>query len=158
MKRLQLNNNQYTLVDDDVFEYLSQWKWSLSSGYAKRQIFLGMQNGKRVCKGIFLHRFLMDAPPELVVDHINRNTLDNRRENLRVCTRSQNQHNRKISKRNKSGVNGVYWHKQRQKWHAQIMFNRRKISLGLFDSVKSARAAVSTYENSMENIWCRENL
>ena len=68
-----------------------------------------------------LHRFLTDCPQGMVVDHINGNTLDNRRENLRVCTQKENVRNQhKLAKNNKSGYRYIHWHKRDKKWIVQI--------------------------------------
>lgn len=75
------------------------------------------------------------------IDHINHDRKDNRIENLRAVTVKENARN--VSKRpdNKSGVTGVYWHKQRKKWHANIGVDRRYVSLGLHDNLDDAKKA-----------------
>lgn len=148
MAKLSLNFDYSTLVDDELVPYLGSWKWSYSSGYARRQEYLGKKDGKRTFRLVYLHRLIMNAPKGKQVDHINGDTLDNRKSNLRVVTRSLNQHNRKISCRNQSGATGVYWHKQRSKWHAQVMVDRKKKSLGLFDEVLEATGAVQEFKRS----------
>lgn len=86
-----------------------------------------------------LHRWIMKPPKNKVVDHINGNTLDNRRSNLRVVTRSENSQNRLgPSTHNKSGYRGVYKHSQVDKWVVQIIKNRKKIYTKLFDSLDDA--------------------
>lgn len=90
-----------------------------------------------------LHRWLLDNPKGLVIDHINHNTLDNTRENLRIVTQGQNNQNKKgAAKNSKSGVRGVHWNKQANKWHAQVGLNNKIIYLGLFDDLKEAEQAV----------------
>ncbi len=97
---------------------------------------------KRECdkKTIYMHRQIMHAPKGFDVDHRDHNTLDNRRSNLRVCTRSQNLQN----KRPQGGVSeykGVRWHTQIRRWHARIKLNGKRTSLGCFtDEVKAAKA------------------
>lgn len=71
-------------------------------------------------------------------DHINRNDLDNRKENLRPCTRSQNMMNRNIKSKTISGIIGVVWNKQSQKWMAQIGINGKQIRLGFYDDIQEA--------------------
>lgn len=80
-------------------------------------------------------------PPE-VIDHINGNPSDNREANLRVASLSQNQHNRKLNRDNKSGVKGVYWCSRRQKFHGQIKINGRRKSVGMFATIEKASAAM----------------
>lgn len=75
------------------------------------------------------------------VDHINGDTLDNRRSNLRLCTVSGNNHNRMKSKNNTSGYKGVSWLKQNQKWRAYIKVNSKDKHLGCYlDKEDAARA------------------
>lgn len=76
-----------------------------------------------------------------IIDHINRNPIDNRIENLREVTRSQNQQNRAQDPRNTSGARGVTWSKHSKKWRAQIRINRKTIYLGYFDVVEDAARA-----------------
>ncbi len=76
-----------------------------------------------------------------VLDHINRNPVDNRIENLREVTHSQNQQNRAQDPRNKSGARGVIWAKHAKKWRAQIRVDRKSIYLGYFDTVEDAACA-----------------
>ena len=71
-----------------------------------------------------------------MIDHINRNPLDNRKCNLRVVTQLENTWNRGICKRNKSGVNGVYKHKN--KWGVAINYKRKRIYLGLYETIEEA--------------------
>lgn len=77
-----------------------------------------------------LHRFLMNAPLEKVVDHINHDTLDNRKNNLRVCDQSQNLMNASPRKNSKSGVKGVYFLNREQKWASEINYHKKRIYLG----------------------------
>ena len=89
----------------------------------------------------YLHRLLMDAPAGSLVDHINGDTLDCRRENLRFATPRQSVGNIKIRKDNTSGYRGVTWHKRGGKWNARIHNDGRVVSLGLFDDVEDAARA-----------------
>jgi hypothetical protein len=77
------------------------------------------------------HRIILNAPPELLVDHINHDTLDNRRANLRLCTRSQNMWNRK-RRTGTSKYKGVYWRPDRQKWRTQIYLNNIRVASAHF--------------------------
>jgi len=95
------------------------------------------------CKGkhISLHRFIVDCPSGMQVDHINGNTLDNRRSNLRVCTKAQNSRNRHTNKNSISGYKGVYWDNHFKKWITYIRFENKKIYLGRFDNPEKAYEA-----------------
>lgn len=79
--------------------------------------------------------------PKNIIDHINRNPSDNRFVNLREATNSENMQNMRISRRNKSGMVGLYWDEQRRKWHAQIKVGGKKIHLGRFDNFDDAKLA-----------------
>lgn len=135
--------------------WFSQFKPVYNSYYVVCSIG-PVKNRKRV----HLHRLLTDAGEGKVVDHINHNTLDNRRScNLRVCTNSENQQNRKsVPSNNKSGVMGVKWVKRDKKWYAEININKKSIFLGHFsdldkaaDAVAEARRKYMTHTN--ENMY-----
>ena len=79
--------------------------------------------------------------PERQIDHINENKSDNRLENLRLATQSENSSNRGAQKNNTSGFKGVVWHKHKKKWMAQIRAGGKQKYLGLFSSAESAYAA-----------------
>lgn len=144
MRRIKLTQGKYTLVDDEDFEWLNQWKWYyLSIGYAARG------KGKNF---IYMHRLIINTPKNLYTDHINNDKLDNRRCNLRICTNSENQTNRGKYKRNKSGYKGVCWFKQTNKWQAQIRKNNKRFHLGYFQNkIDAAKAynqkAIELHDN-----------
>ena len=98
------------------------------------------KNGYVVCKRdktIFMHRLVMAAPSDMVVDHIYHNKNDNRKKYLRICTKQENIFNKKYSN-SSSGVCGVYWYTKQNKWSAEIVVNNQKINLGFFDDVEEA--------------------
>lgn len=99
-------------------------------------------NGK--AKSIILHRLIMDAPKGLVVDHINHNTLDNRKYNLRLITSAQNIQNlRGAQKHNKtSGIRGVCWDNAKKRWLAYLQINKKKKILGRYKDMNEAAKAV----------------
>lgn len=105
------------------------------SGYYQVQI-----DGKL----IMVHRIIWEMhygkiPKGMEIDHINHVRDDNRLENLRLVTRQGNRRNQRITSRNKtSGVMGVYWNKQREKWHAQIKVDGKAIYLGQSDNFDEA--------------------
>lgn len=81
--------------------------------------------------------------PDGMLDHKDRNKINNRIENLRIATPQQNQQNHGLSSRNKSGVKGVCWHKERGKWLAQINIGRKNIHIGRFDDLELAELVSS---------------
>ncbi len=95
-----------------------------------------------------MHRFIMNADITTLVDHKNRDTLDNRKCNLRLCTKSENMRNRAMSKNNQSGYKGVrYFPFGRRKtkfWKAQIVFNHKYIHIGYYHTKEEAALAYNT--------------
>lgn len=87
-----------------------------------------------------LHRLIMDAPDHLEVDHINGNGLDNRRQNLRLATKNQNQHNRRTNRSSASGIKGVHL-RPSGGWSAYISKNGRRMHLGTYNTSEEAHAA-----------------
>ena len=105
-----------------------------------------LKYGDKVFK-LYAHRIVWllkkkKIDSDLEIDHINRNPLDNRIENLRLETKSRNMQNRKKCSRNTSGVKGVYWDKFHKKYVAQLRCNRVKICLGHYDTLKEAQKVV----------------
>lgn len=133
MKKIPLTKGKFAIVDDEDYEWLSERKWHIGgSGYAVRF-------SKRKC--CLMHREIMKTPRGMDVDHINGNTLDNRKENLRNCTRSQNNMNRNAYRKTLSGFKGVYWDKEKHLWYSRITYSGTDFRLGYFrDPVDAALA------------------
>ena len=141
MKKIELTQDKFTIVDDDDYPWLSSFKWSVSAdGYAIRNKKLGY--GKNNKRFEYMHKTVMHCDGSIKqVDHINLDRLDNRKSNLRLCSMEQNRKNRKKTKNNTSGFKGVYFHKDTEKWLAQIKSDKKHYHLGLFiDKVEAARA------------------
>jgi len=143
-KLIPLTQGQFAMVDDDMFDELMKYKWYANkyhSGdfYAKRALW---EDNKR--KKIIMHRVIMNAPKEMVIDHINHNTLDNRKDNLRLCTIAENSQNSRTPKNNTSGYKGVSWHKPTNKYRSKITVNKKIHYLGSFDCPKEAHKAYCT--------------
>jgi len=143
MKEILLTQGQVALVDDEDYDKLNMHKWyahwipNTRSFRAQRNS--SSKNGES--KIIRMHRIVMDAQPGQQVDHRNHNTLDNRRENLRLCTASENQHNLRPHTIRSSVFKGVNWDKPTHKWKARIQLNGHQYHLGRFaDETKAACA------------------
>ena len=132
MKLILLTQGKSAQVDDEDFEWLSQWKWYYDEGYAVRNSSGG--HGRRSL--IQMHRVICNPPDKKEVDHIDRCSINNQRSNLRVCTKTENAWNTGSQKNNTSGYKGVCWNKGR--WQASIRVNGSRIHLGRFDDVKEA--------------------
>lgn len=143
MKEIKLYRDKVTKVDDDMYEYLSQWKWGFDGRYAYRREILERLGPRKIkYKKIYLQKVVNQTPDGMDTDHINCDKLDNRKENLRSVTRSQNNANMpKIAKKCSSRFKGVCWHKQRGKWKAEIKLNGVKKHLGVFLTEEEAAEA-----------------
>lgn len=145
MKKIKLTQGKYALVDNEDYEkipMLSNRKWYLNnSGYAVRN---QKYPKSRKDYPILMHRLILDFPTG-IIDHKNLNPLDNRKENLRLATHSQNHGNMTKQKNNTSGYKGVWLNKLKgknnKKWVANILFQGKKYSLGIHHTPKQAAQA-----------------
>ncbi len=132
MKQIPLTRGKFAIVDDEDFEFLNQWKWHYSVDIKKGNGRAANRDRK------YMHRILLNPPDKQMIDHKNGNSLDNRRQNLRFCTVSQNMMNSKPPKNSKSGIKGVSWHDRSKKWLTKIKYNGKFIHIGLFDNKEIA--------------------
>lgn len=131
-----------TIIDTSDLEKVKKFKgkW-YASWHPHTKSFTVRGNIKK--SRVFLHRYILDAPRNLQVDHIKHNTLDNRREKLRLASPAENAQNRKGAYTNsKTGVRGVYWNKECKKWQAHITLNFKKTCLGQYQTLKMAEQVV----------------
>ena len=144
-----LTTGEVCIVDDDVAAALLRFRWNGKRHpdgrvYARRSQCV---DGKIV--SVLMHRVVLGVIDQLTnVDHINRNTLDNRRNNLRACSRTINGHNRGAPKTNTSGFKGVSFHRASGKWRARIGFHGRR-ELGEFATIDEAVAARADAERRL---------
>lgn len=115
------------LFDKDDLNIIKNHKWCLDNhGYVKNS------------KNKYLHRILTNEQHQYV-DHINGNTLDNRRDNLRICTNADNLKNRvNLPKNNTSGILGVRFRSDRNKWYSEIQYNGKSVYLGSYNTKEEA--------------------
>lgn len=140
MKKIKLTQDKFAIVDDADFERLNQQKWYANKAAGGHWYAIGWDSIKK--KRIKMHRLIMNAPKSLEIDHINGNGLDNRKANLRLCTRSENCFN--------TNCKGVSWHKRWKKWYARIMKNGKSYSLGYF---LSERNAIKAYQAARKQLF-----
>ncbi len=131
MKKILLTHGQFTLVDDEDYEWLNQWKWCAQFN-PKTNSYYAVRSEKNKVK--IMSRVIMGEPKDLLVDHRDRNTLNNQRNNLRIATRSQNGRNSKKHRNNTLGFIGIFRKKGSKKWKAHISVNGKMIYLGMFCS------------------------
>lgn len=131
---IPLTKGQVAIIDGDDYEKVKKHKWCADSH--NNNLFYA----KTTVKGsnLRLHRLIMGAPKGYVIDHINRNGLDNRKSNLRVCSQLENSRNRALDKKNKSGHRGVHFDTPRNKWFAQLRYNGKTWPLGRFNTKEEA--------------------
>ncbi|MFE7820556.1 HNH endonuclease [Priestia megaterium] len=132
------------IVDDEDYYRISSFNWWMNDkGYAVRS---GLKRKGEPDKTIYMHHEIMDSEGKegLRLDHINRNPLDNRKQNLRYATVSQNNINVGIRADNSSGYKGVQWYKPRRKWLASVSCQGKKIHIGYYENKLDAAKAYNT--------------
>lgn len=132
---IPLTQGRYAIIDVADYDLVSPHKWYYGDGYAMCHS-LHSHNKIRL-----MHRLIMNAESNREIDHINRNTLDNRRSNLRFATRQQNCANKGLPHKHSSRFKGVKWNKRDHCWQACIKVDGVPKSLGYYtDEVEAARA------------------
>lgn len=139
MKKIELvKNTIYTLVDDEDYKQYSSLKWVFDGGYC-----IGSMNNKKV----LLHRLIMNCPPDMFVDHLNNNRLDNRKENPRICTHAENVRNVGLRRNNTSGYIGVVYKKERKTkhWRARAKYKGKTLHIGYYETPELAADAYDQF-------------
>ena len=135
-KSIPLGNGKSCKVDASDYEHLGKFNWYLDKAGSKE--YAARAGAGRPVR---MHRQIASPGPGLEVDHKNGDTLDNRRCNLRVCTRTQNNGNRKKSKRGSSRYKGVWWECGNQRWCAALGIRQQRIWCGRHKDEKDAAIA-----------------
>lgn len=135
MKSILLSSGASALVDDDDYQTVAQYKWNPRNGYAVTYI-----NTYTDFCSVSMHGLIMGRRPNMDIDHINRNRLDNRRSNLRHCTRSENCLN-SGPRSPASGFKGVYWNNRKSKWRVELTYKGKRIRVGHFSDREDAALA-----------------
>lgn len=147
MREIVCLRGEKALVDDQDFDVLNLYSWRLSHGYVVRSE--GNTRKKGSYKTFYMHRVIMKPNNGQIIDHINMNTLDNRRENLRFCTKTENGRNSAVRKNNILGTKGIYYDLSRRKYRTSISVNKKQIFIGRFNTVEEAiiayKSAVTMY-------------
>jgi hypothetical protein len=145
---IHLSSGNYTIVDEDVAEMLLDkacWfevkKYKYPKSKSKTSYIAAYCRENK--STIQIHRIILGIEDkDIVIDHINGSGFDNRRCNLRICSKAENGRNTSLYVNNKSGVKGVSWAKRLGKWMACIQVNNKSIHLGYFLSIEEAAIAV----------------
>ena len=162
MPTIPLSPRGETLVSEEDFERVSQYVWYWNEFGAKKgkrpRAYRRFKVGK-TWKLVYLHRFLLNPPAGMCVDHINGDTLDNRRENLRICTYSQNSQNVKVQERpNKSSsFKGIYFDKARQKYVVRVSVAGKTHMIGAFKYEQNAAKAYNRAAKELHGEFHKPN-
>ena len=143
-REIPLTQNQVAIVDSEDYDKVAQFRWFATWNIYTRSYYAVASDhtadGKRI--HVFMHRLILGLRygDKWRVDHIeNGNTLDNRKQNLRKCTASQNAMNGRTHRDNKSGYRGVSWGGKREPmWIAQVCLNRKRVYRKGFKSKEDA--------------------
>jgi hypothetical protein len=137
-RRLSLSQGLYTLVDAEEYDFLSQFPCHTHFSESNKPYACA---ATAEYKRVRLHKIILNLKYRQTADHINGDTLDNRRSNLRICTSKQNRWNRKKNRNNTSGYRGVYWHKRNKKWTTIICIEGVNKRLGQYNTAIEAAIA-----------------
>ena len=135
MREIRLSNGAVALVDDEDYERISAHKWREMVSYGIHYAIRSMYDEEHRQHTITMHRQIMAAPADMVVDHKDRNGLNNQRGNLRLCTSGQNIRNQK----SRGGYRGIY--SNRRRWVARACINGKQQYLGSFPTPEAAALA-----------------
>lgn len=140
--QIKVGKKNFALISPEDYDLVASYTWWFSTGYAYTKID---------DKVISMHRLILGASKPFEVDHINRNRLDNRRENLRLASHQQNMMNANYKKRPTSSIfKGVYMPRNKSKWKAKIQHNGKAIHLGTYIDEKTAAMA---YNNKAKELF-----
>lgn len=147
MKYIDLSpytKGKQAMIDDDDYIMVSQWKWKFDkhTGYAVRN---ASYNGRAFV--MYMHRLINNTPKGKITDHIDRNKLNNTKENLRTTDKSGNAYNSSRVYFPKSGFGNVYYKKNRKNWEARVQVNKKPFTIGYYDTPELAHQAVVDFQN-----------
>lgn len=142
------------IVDDDDYDYLMKWTWTVGNG-RNTKYAIGREKKFR----INMHRIIMKTPENLLCDHIDGNGLNNQKSNLRNCSRSQNQWNRRKTINTSSKYTGVHLFRCRKKtyWMSQIRANKIVHHIGYFKTEEDAALAYNKRATELHGEFARLN-
>jgi len=156
MKEISLSQGYSTIVDDEDYDQLANYKWYAKKAYKSKLVYaVRSKNDRHVHMG----RVITNCPSGYVVDHINGNPLDNRRSNLRVCTQGQNTRNLSpYIKPMASQYKGVSWDNEKKRWRGEIHVSGKRHKLGRFRNEKDAAVAYNLAAQRLHGEFARLNV
>ena len=156
MKKIKLTQGKFALVDDNDFERLNQFKWC-AAGNNKNNYFYAIRTIAK--KNIGMHRVILNAVESIYhVDHIDGDTLNNQKSNLRLCTNSENRRNQKLNKKSTTGYKGVSIRKINNTYRSQIKFNSKTICIGHYKTAIEAAKAYNEKAKELHGEFARLNI
>ncbi len=157
MKLIAISKGLHTMIDDDILDIFPTLKWqAMYDRHTKKYYARCHQRIDGKDKTVLIHRIIMGAKKGEIVDHINGDTLDNRKCNLRLCTNAENCRNKKIHFDNTSGYKGIRKHENR--WQAKITKDYKDYFLGEFKEAKDAALAYNEGAKKMFGEFARLNI
>lgn len=156
MRYIELSQGYRTQVDDDLYQWLNQWKWYYRKRAGKRRggdvvrtLHGYDKQGHIKNTTLYMASLILPVPPSFVVDHIDCDPLNNQRSNLRRATQRGNVTNSRARVNNKLGIKGVYWHDAKQRYVVQVTVLGKKKWIGDFveldDAARASKAALEKY-------------
>ena len=140
----------YTMVSDDKWHEVMKYKWSLTTAKYAQSVIDGDH--------IRLHRFILNAADDVLIDHINNNKLDNRTENLRISNSGNNSHNRKKNPNASSKYYGVSFEKKSQNWKSEIRKDNKRYNIGNFKTEQEAAIAYNKKATELYGEFAKLNI
>lgn len=138
---IELTKDKITVIDFKDYATIKDYKWHSNFQTNKFYARTNVRKSGGGYKGLLLHRFIMQCPTNMDIDHIDGNPLNNCRDNLRVCTRAENARNRGKTKANTSGYKGISFMKDRGSWSSKIRVDYKDYHLGFFPTKEEAYGA-----------------
>jgi len=168
MNRIDMADRDFTLTKDILHELFEYREGVLYSKKQRGKLVIGQKVGSAKRNGYEMvginhktyltHRIIFMIHHGFLpkyIDHIDGNSLNNKIENLREATLSQNQYNSKIPKNNTSGVKGVNWDKDHSKWRARVIVNKKTMFVGLFKEIEEAAKAIKAFREKQHKDFAR---
>lgn len=149
MKTIPLTRGYFTKVDDDDYKKWAIFRWCAFVDNRNPNKIKVRAYRREKGKSIYLSRKIMNPPEGLQVDHINRDTLDNRKSNLRICTPAENQWNKTKYDNNKTGYQGVRLDKRDGRFYAKTQRNNKTIYLGGYKTAEEANERLVSFKKEI---------